>query len=47
LLGESAEILPFQDSGAQRILAHADLLVRQAAGAPALEEGALVQVLEF
>lgn len=47
LLRESADILPFQDSGAQRTLAQADLLVRQAAGAPALEEGALVQVLEF
>jgi len=47
LLGESADILPFQDSAAQRTLAQADLLVRQAAGAPALEEGALVQVLEF
>lgn len=47
LLGERADILPFQDSGAQGTLAQADLLVRQAAGAPALAEGAQVQVLDF
>lgn len=47
LLGESAHILSFQDSGAQGTLAEAELLVRQAAGALALEKGAHVQVLDF
>lgn len=47
LVGEGAEILPFQDSGAQKALAQADLLVRQASGGPALEVGAEVQVLDF
>jgi molybdopterin molybdotransferase len=42
-----AEILSFKDSGAQKALAQADLLVRQRAHAPALDEGAIVDVLDF
>jgi molybdopterin molybdotransferase len=45
--GGSVEILPNQDSSAQRTLAQADLLVRQRAHAPALEPGELVETLEF
>jgi molybdopterin molybdotransferase len=43
----AAEILSFQDSSAQKALAEADLLVRQRAGAPALNVGALADVLDF
>jgi molybdopterin molybdotransferase len=42
-----AEILSFQDSSAQKALAAADLLVRQRAHAPALDDGAIVDVLDF
>jgi molybdopterin molybdotransferase len=42
-----AHILSFQDSGAQKALAQADLLVRQRAHAPALDEGAIVELLDF
>jgi molybdopterin molybdotransferase len=42
-----AEILPFQDSSAQKALANADLLVRQRANAWALSAGDLVDVLDF
>jgi molybdopterin molybdotransferase len=44
---DSVEVLPNQDSGAQRALADADLLVRQPADSPALEPGNSVQVLGF
>ena len=45
--GDSVEVLADQDSGAQRALADADLLVRQRANSPALERGAPVEVLDF
>jgi molybdopterin molybdotransferase len=45
--GDAAEILSFQDSSAQKVLAEADLLVRQRAGSPALNAGAPVDVLDF
>jgi len=41
------EILSFQDSSAQKVLAEADLLVRQPANAPALSPGDFVDVLDF
>lgn len=41
------EILSFQDSGAQKALAEADLLVRQLANAPALSAGDCADVLDF
>jgi molybdopterin molybdotransferase len=44
---ERVEILSNQDSSAQKALAAADLLVRQRAGAPALEAGAMVDTLDF
>ena len=43
----AAEILSNQDSSAQKALAEADLLVRHRAGAPALESGEAVEVLDF
>ena len=42
-----AEILSFQDSGAQKALAEADLLVRQRANTPAVAAGETVEVLDF
>jgi molybdopterin molybdotransferase len=42
-----AEVLGFQDSSAQKVLAQADLLVRQRANSPALQSRAEVDVLEF
>jgi molybdopterin molybdotransferase len=46
-IGATVEVLPNQDSGAQRALADAELLVRQRANSPALERGAPVEVLDF
>jgi molybdopterin molybdotransferase len=43
----AADILPFQDSGAQKALAEADLLVRQRAHASALAKGEVVDVVDF
>ncbi|HEX8623546.1 MAG TPA: molybdopterin molybdotransferase MoeA [Allosphingosinicella sp.] len=40
-------LIPDQDSGAQRTLAEADLLVRQAAGSPALAAGDEVEIVDF
>lgn len=40
-------LIPNQDSGAQRTLAEADLLVRQAAGSPRLTVGSEVEVVDF
>lgn len=40
-------LIPNQDSGAQRTLAEADLLVRQPAGSPALAVGGEVEVVDF
>jgi molybdopterin molybdotransferase len=47
LAGGEAQILAFQDSSAQRALAHADVLVRQRAGSPALAAGVAVEILDF
>jgi len=44
---DSVEILSNQDSSAQKVLAQANLLVRQRANTPALRAGELVDVLEF
>lgn len=41
------EVLPNQDSGAQKALAQADLLVRQAAHGAALAPGATIETLDF
>jgi molybdopterin molybdotransferase len=45
--GDSVELLGFQDSGAQKALADADILIRQAAHSPALPAGAEVTILDF
>lgn len=45
--GETVEPLRDQESGAQRALAHAELLVRRSANAPAAEAGDAVEVLAF
>jgi molybdopterin molybdotransferase len=47
LKGGAAEILSFQDSSSQKVLAQADLLVRQRANAPAIARGEIVHVLDF
>jgi molybdopterin molybdotransferase len=47
LQSHAAEILTFQDSGAQHALASADLIVRQAANASAIGVGDTVEVLGF
>jgi len=47
LIGNSAEVLEFQDSSAQKALAEADLLVRQRANSPAIASGQDVEVLNF
>lgn len=44
---DTARPLPNQDSGAQLPLAEADLLIRRRSGAPAVEAGAMVEVLDF
>lgn len=43
----AAEVLAYQDSGAQKALASAELLVRQRADSPAINPGAAVEVLDF
>jgi molybdopterin molybdotransferase len=45
--GERLALLPNQDSGAQKMLVAADLLVRRPAGAPGYAEGELLDALEF
>jgi molybdopterin molybdotransferase len=45
--GDLVEPLGFQDSGAQKVLADADLLVRQASHTPSLAAGETVTVLDF
>jgi molybdopterin molybdotransferase len=47
LVDRAAEILAFQDSGAQKALAEADLLVHQRANSPAANSGTPVEVLDF
>jgi molybdopterin molybdotransferase len=42
-----ATVLPFQESHAQKTLADAQVLVRQAAGSPALAAGETVQALRL
>ena len=44
---EAVEIFSNQDSSAQKVLAQADVLVRQSANAPAMKAGELVEVLDF
>jgi molybdopterin molybdotransferase len=45
--GGLVEVLADQDSGAQRALADAELLVRQRANSPALERDATIEILDF
>jgi molybdopterin molybdotransferase len=47
LLDGRAEVLPFQESSAQRALAEADVLVRQKANSPAIPAGEIVEVLRL
>jgi len=47
LVKGEAEVLSFQDSGAQKALAEADLLVRQRANSGAIESGSEVDALDF
>jgi molybdopterin molybdotransferase len=45
--GESVRAFADQDSGRQKILADADLLIRRLAGAPVAEAGEMVDVIDF
>ncbi|HST37621.1 MAG TPA: molybdopterin molybdotransferase MoeA [Allosphingosinicella sp.] len=45
--GEAVRALPNQDSGAQKTLADADILIRCRPGAPAAAAGERVEILEF
>ena len=45
--GDAARLLPNQDSGAQRTLAAADLLLRRRPFSEAVEAGELVEVIDF
>ena len=45
--GNEVEIFAFQDSSAQKVLADADLLVRQRANSPEIRAGEEVKVLDF
>jgi molybdopterin molybdotransferase len=45
--GNDVEVFAFQDSSAQKVLANADVLVRQRANSPALRAGEEVKVLNF
>jgi molybdopterin molybdotransferase len=45
--GEAARVLDNQESGAQRALAAADLLIRRRAGAAAAQPGEMVEVIDF
>lgn len=45
--GDAVAILSFQDSGAQKALAEAELLVRQRANASAMAAGEMIEVLEL
>jgi molybdopterin molybdotransferase len=47
LTNGEAELLSFQDSGAQKALAEANLLVRQRVNSAAIERGQEVEVLDF
>lgn len=45
--GETARAFSNQDSGAQKTLADADLLIRRRAGAPAAQAGEPVEIIDF
>lgn len=45
--GRDVELLAGQDSSAQKLLAEADLLVRQRAGSPGIRAGEEVEILDF
>jgi len=45
--GEAARAFANQDSGAQKTLADADLLIRRRAGAPAAQAGDMVDIIDF
>ncbi|HEX6071503.1 MAG TPA: molybdopterin molybdotransferase MoeA [Sphingomicrobium sp.] len=45
--GDEVALFDFQDSSAQKVLADADVLVRQSANSPAILAGAEVKVLDF
>lgn len=45
--GNDVQLFDFQDSSAQKVLAAADLLVRQRANAPACPAGSEVEILDF
>jgi molybdopterin molybdotransferase len=45
--GGAAQLLPFQESSAQKALAEADVLVRQRADRPALSAGSSVELLRL
>ena len=45
--GNEVELFAFQDSSAQKVLADADLLVRQRANSPQIRAGEEVKVLDF
>jgi molybdopterin molybdotransferase len=45
--GDSVRPFSNQDSGAQKTLADADLLIRRRAGAPAVEAGETVEIIDF
>jgi molybdopterin molybdotransferase len=45
--GEAVRPANYQDSGAQKTLADADLLIRRRAGAAAAEAGELVEIIDF
>ena len=45
--GGGADVLPFQDSSAQKALADADLLLRHRANSPAIKTRAEVEVLDL
>jgi molybdopterin molybdotransferase len=47
VLDGRAEVLAFQDSSAQKVLAEADVLVRQRANSDAVDSGVEVNVLDF
>jgi molybdopterin molybdotransferase len=45
--GNAVEVLGFQESSAQKVLADAEVLVRQRASSPAIPAGSRVEVLDF
>jgi molybdopterin biosynthesis enzyme len=45
--GEAVLPAGYQDSGAQKTLADAALLIRRRAGAPAAEAGETVEIIDF